>query len=218
MPFGFGRRTDPPADATGPEDAPGWDALDGALASALPGVAPRHLSGNNLPGQDGPYAINVYRDADSWLYVTYGLSDLFGTFERDPEAAPEPDQPLWSGFGFELTMRVVDPASEPPAWPLRLLTELGEYVHDTGRVFEHGHRMDAGQPITGGSPPTRLTTLLFACDPVLGTIETPFGRVDFIEAVGATEPELERAKAGTTDEVLAELALGNPRLATKVDR
>jgi hypothetical protein len=60
--------------------------------------------------------------------------------------------------------------------------------------------------------------VLFANDPVLGTIDSAFGRVDLIETIGATEAELQRAKAGTTDQVLAELAIDNPRLATRPDR
>jgi hypothetical protein len=217
MPFGFLRRTSAPQPDV-PDDAPGWDALDRALAEAIPAGLAKHWSTDHLPGQEGPYAINVFRDGDEWLYVTYGLSDLFGTFERDPEAALDPEEPRWSGFGLELTMRVRDSDPDPPEWPLTLLNQLGEYVYKSGRVFEHGHRMDAGQPITGGTPPTRLTAVLFANDPVLGTIDSAFGRVDLIEAIGATEAELQRAKAGTTDQVLAELAIDNPRLATRPDR
>jgi hypothetical protein len=216
MPFGFGRKKDDKGGirALDEDHAPGWDALDRVVEAQFPGQSPHHWKPNDvpLPAQDGLWGISAYRDGDAWFYVTYGLTDLFELF-RSPEVRADGDG-KWSGFGFELTMRVLSPEGDPPLWPVNLLEELGKYVYKTKSGFEHGHRFDPRGPITGGKPPTRLTALAFANDPALEPIETPLGRVEFIAVVGITADELARAKATTTDDVLAELRLDSSRLVT----
>jgi hypothetical protein len=170
-----------------------------------------------LPAQDGVWGISAYRDRDAWFYVTYGLTDLFEAFLPPEEGSPDGGI-RWSGFGFELTMRVASTEPQPPLWPVNLLDKLGKYVYQTKAGFEHGHRFDPGGPITGGDPPTRLTALAFANDPVLEPIETALGRVEFITTVGITADELGRMKATTTDNVLSELRIASSRLVTHAAR
>ena len=111
-------------------------------------------------------------------------------------------------------MRVPSAESTPPLWPVELLNKLGKYVYQTKSGFEHGHRLDTGGPITGGSPPTGLTALAFAEDPVFLPVDTPLGRVEFMTAIGITAEELARMKTTTTDTVLADLRALSPRLET----
>lgn len=186
----------------------GWDAITAAVAEVVPDQEPLHWGTDTLPGQDGIYGLSAYRVDDHWLLVTFGLTELFGKDSEDP---------LVSGFGFELTMRVPATGSEPPGWVLQLLDQLGRYVYTTGQVFDDGHRMSPGGPITG-APDTRLTALAFVTDPQLGTIDTPHGLVQFLAVVGITDDELARMKATSTHEVLAALAAGSPLLVTDIDR
>jgi hypothetical protein len=219
MPFGLGRKTgDSSDDPRGDDHAPGWDALDKVFEAQFPGQSPNHWKPNDvmLPAQDGVWGISAYRDRGAWFYVTYGLTDLFELF-RPPEEGSSDDGIRWSGFGFELTMRVASTEPQPPLWPVNVLEKLGKYVYQTKAGFEHGDRLNGG-PITGGNPPTRLTALAFADDPVLEPIETPLGRVEFITAVGITADELERMKATTTDDVLSELRIASSRLVTDAAR
>lgn len=99
--------------------APGWDAIDAALARLYPGVVPVHLApfpGAHMPG-GGVQGISAYPAAGHWHLVSYGLSELFEKVSRQPEI---------SGWGFELTIRVARlPGRTPPggrstcssAWP-----------------------------------------------------------------------------------------------------
>lgn len=184
------------------DDAPGWDAIEAAVARVVPAQQPLHWGTNALPGQDGIYGLSAYRVDDHWLLVTFGLTELFSKDSDDPEV---------SGWGLELTMRVPATEAQPPTWALRLLQQLGRYVFSTGRPFKDGHRMDPGGPIT---PDTRLTAVAFATDPELGTINTPNGAVQFLTVVGITADELARMKATSTAHVLAELAATSPLLIT----
>ncbi|WP_158647392.1 suppressor of fused domain protein [Actinoplanes sp. ATCC 53533] len=102
-------------------------------------------------------------------------------------------------------MRVPRTGEQPPAWSLKLLDKLGQYVFGNEQPLASGHRMDPGGPITG-EPGTRLTALAFAEDPQLPRIESPLGRALFLTVVGITADELARMKATSTDQVLAELS------------
>lgn len=171
----------------------GWDAIQSAVEATVPAQEPLHWGTNNLPGQ-GVYGLSAYRCDDHWFLMTFGLTELF---------TKDSDDPAVSGFGIELTMRV-PLADTPPPWAPNLLSKLGDYVFSSGRVFAAGHRMDPGGPITG-SPGTSLTALAFAGDPVLGTIDTPHGAVQFLTVVGITADELSQAKASSTADVLGGL-------------
>jgi suppressor of fused protein SUFU len=145
-------------DATSPSDedaAPGWDALDAAMAALYPGQQPRHVGyalpaalSNNLQGCSA-YAACLHSH-----YVTYGLSERY---EPDADADSE-----WSGRGFELTLRVLgDVHAEPPAWPFTVLNKLANHINAAEAPVAPGHRLDLGQPITGyphtDGPETGLT-------------------------------------------------------------
>ena len=188
------------SDAEG--SAPGWDAIEAALVAQYGDQEPRHQGSTLAYASDG-----------HWHYVNYGLSELF-------EPVPGAD-PAVSGWGFELTMRVPRDGDEPPGWPFRMLEEIARYVNGNRAVLAPGHRLDFRQPVTGypeveGAPDTGLTVFAFAVDPVLGEIDTPNGRVVFLQAVGVTAAEKDRMVAGSTAEVLA--GLGDRLLRTDPSR
>lgn len=69
---------------------------------------------------------------------SFGLSDLHGD-NRVHNTKNGPDGP--SGFGFELTFRLLKDSSEtsPPTWPARLMQSLAKYVFKTGIVKRTPH-------------------------------------------------------------------------------
>ena len=78
------------------QDAPGWAAIDDALARLYPDQVPHQFASQRAyePDAESPLpAIAVYeaRRPDHWHFVTYGLSELFDKSSADPEV---------SGFGF----------------------------------------------------------------------------------------------------------------------
>ena len=185
------------------QDSPGWTAIDQAVEKLLRGVEPLHWGTEHLPDQ-GVYGINAYRSGENWLYVTYGLTELFGKTSDDPQT---------SGWGFELTMRVPAVIEAPPNWPSRLLKSLGDYVYGTGNVFAATHRFDPGGPITGKDN-TRLTAVAFADDPQLGATASPHGRIGFLTVVGITQQEYAAMRRSTTMTVLDRIRAANPLLVT----
>jgi hypothetical protein len=184
-------------------EAHGWTAIERAVERVLPDREPMRWE---LPEDAGGLVgLLAYRGEGYWLIVSLGLTELFEKVTDDP---------VVSGWGVELTLRV--PAGDeelPPNWALNLVMKLGAYVFGSGSAFGPGHRMDPGGPITGAAD-TRLTALAFDLDPRLGGVDTPNGRVEFLTVVGITRAELDRMKRSSTEAVLEELAAASPLLIT----
>ena len=200
------------------DDAPGWDAIDAALAQLYPDMEPRHVGYFPPPGFQGAglQGCSAYPADGHWHYITYGLSELY-----QPGAEGDLE---WSGWGFELTCRVVrGTEAEPPQWPFAMLNELAKHVNTNKVVLEPGHRIDLRQPITGhphlpDAPPSELTVYALTLDPQLGRIDTPNGKVEFLQAVGVSSREKADMLETSTAAVLAGLTEDNPLLITDPHR
>lgn len=204
-----------------PDDngTPGWNAIGRAFAALYPQQAPRHFgtaTSWTLGGKDPLDGVSVYwseHGRPHWHYVTYGFSELFGK---------ESDDAGTSGFGFELTFRLAAPAGasqedSPPTWPMSLLQNLARYVFETGNLLEAGHHLDANGPITLDRP-TRLRHLAFIDDPELAPRDTANGRLQFLQAVGLTDDEVDAILNGSTEGVLKVIAPHLPLWLTDLDR
>lgn len=192
--------------------APGWDAIDGAFQHLyrLPGPAGHFNTHGGEPPNSCVWAVSAYRAPGSWHLVTLGLSELW---------AKHSDNATVSGWGFELTLRVPrgDGEVDPPPWAVKLLKVVGDSVYRTGKPLAEGSRLDVGAPITLPVV-SSLQALALTRDSALPTIETPNGRVEFLQVVGITHEELEQMQATSTDEVLDQLLLSNPQLLTDPSR
>lgn len=200
--------------------APGWDAIDARLGGIYPGQEPRHwgtVIKYVLGGPDPIDGISAYECTDGGInhlhFCTYGFSSLY----YDEEAVGGE----FSGYGFELTFRMASPLppTEEPNWVLGLLQNLARYIFKSGRWFEAYDWLQAGGPIRAGSE-TDLVGLAFAPDPALGPINTPHGRVEFLQVFGITSRELEQIRGGvrTCEQVVEANRAGNPLLITDLSR
>ncbi|XP_072765960.1 suppressor of fused homolog [Anoplolepis gracilipes] len=125
-----------------------------------------------------------------WHYVSLGLSDLHGDGRLHPK--PGPGRP--SGFGFELTFRLVRERGEmtPPTWPANVMQQLAKYVFNSGNTLMPGDHVSWHAPLDGGNG--RITQILMGQDPQLPAISTPHGDVSFVQIVGVTSEELQAAQ------------------------
>ncbi|MBO3743786.1 suppressor of fused domain protein [Actinoplanes flavus] len=196
-------------------DAPGWDAIDARLETFYPGVEPLHfgtLIKFALGGPDPLDGVSFYPREEHWHLVGYGMSDLYA---RDDDAEPTAE----SGWGFEFTFRVARAAgeTEPPMWAANLLQNLARYVFSSGNWFEPGHHMNANGPLRQDHE-TDLTALAFAEDPELGAIDTPHGRLQFLQVVGLTTDEYAAVLHWNSQGLLDLLRDRSPLLVTDLDR
>jgi hypothetical protein len=190
--------------ATADDSAPGWDSITEAFG-ALHGSAPHEQRAVRPDGQEGPvlHSISAYRGEDHWHFVTLGLTELF---------AKPPDQPPGvSGWGHELTL--LTPASQrAPDWGFELLLGVARTCVTHGRPFHAGARLAPGPPLDGAG--SGLVAIGLRADPLVAPTRFPFGRYEFLQAVGVTTGEYKLMRRAGTLMVLERLALRDPLLRT----
>lgn len=198
------------------ENTSGWDAIDQAMQQLYGEQEHKHY-GTAIPyilgGPDPLNGISAYavnEPTPHWHFVTYGFSELYDK---------ESDDASRSGYGFELTFRLTrcEDESEPPAWALNLLQNMGRYVFNSGNLFHPGDYLDANGPICLDSD-TLLTALAFIEDPDLPQLDTPNGSVQFIQMVGITCRELEMIQSWNTRSFLATCESYMPKYVTDLMR
>lgn len=198
------------------ENTSGWDAIDHAMQQLYGEQEPKHY-GTAIPYMlggpdplDGISAYAVDTPMPHWHFVTYGFSELYDK---------ESDDPSRSGYGFELTFRLTrcEDESEPPAWALNLLQNMGRYVFNSGNLFQPGDYLDANGPICLDSD-TLLTALAFVKDPDLQELTSPNGSVQFIQMIGITCRELEMIQSWNTRGFLAACESYMPKYVTDLMR
>ncbi|HZM74276.1 MAG TPA: suppressor of fused domain protein [Candidatus Limnocylindrales bacterium] len=197
--------------------AAGWEAINAALDGLYPGVQPKHY-GTVMKwafgGPDPLDGLSVYARDDHWHFVTYGMSELYDKESDDPDR---------SGWGFEFTFRPgrdpSDPSgSEPPMWAANFLQNLARYVFTTANAFGPGHHMDLNGPISLAEPDTAIRAVAFADDPELGEIDTPHGRLRFLQVVGLTLDEYAAVEGWDTTRLLEAMTPRLPLLVTDLKR
>ncbi|AKJ31927.1 suppressor of fused domain protein [Caldimonas brevitalea] len=200
--------------------APGWDAIDASLRALYGDQKPQHcgtIIKHFLGGRDPIDGISTYQSdaggAAHLHFCTYGFSALY----YDEEAVGQD----FSRFGFELTFRLKPSQEdhEPPIWVCNLIQNIARYVFESGKWFEEGHWIPANGPIRADAQ-TDIVGLMFVHDPQLPAMETPHGRVEFLQMVGLTSSEVAdlMAKRRTTTEIAATLSKADPYLVTDLAR
>ncbi|XP_015924709.1 suppressor of fused homolog [Parasteatoda tepidariorum] len=153
-----------------------------------------------------------------WHYVSFGLSDLHGdgrVHEISTEETP-------SGFGFELTFRLKREPNErvPPTWPAAIMQALAKYVFQSENTLCAGDHVSWHCPLDNSD--SRIQHMLMCEDPQLGTVQTPYGPVIFVQIVGVCNEELQAAQhwngPGVIDLMKSIKGAGGPWLITDMKR
>lgn len=199
--------------------APGWDAIEESLRKIYGAQEPMHwgtLIKHMLGGPDPLDGISAYpcRDGGEHLhFVSYGFSELYYA-----EDAVGKDFSKW---GFEMTFRLAGagPASQEHLWVCVMLQDLARYVFESGRWFEAYQWISTPGPICRDLE-TDLVGLAVVPDPALPAIDTPHGRVEFLQAYGLTQAELDPiiAKTDTCRDLIERHRQTNPMLITDLAR
>lgn len=200
--------------------APGWDALDRFVGRHFGGQTPHQFTSKtpyDLDSLNPLPAVTVWatRAPVGWMYVTYGLTELFEKTTDDPDI---------SGFGFELSFRIPANADEkePPKWPLRLLQALGHHALENEGGFDSGHAINLGASLvpegTDGPADCALTGLICLPDPLLGKFGTVHGSVLILRLFGVTADELEGLEELELGELVGCIAELSPMAITDPGR
>lgn len=167
----------------------GWKAIEDACLKMYPGQTnPKHygtIISWNLGGNDPLDGISIYDGGEYYHFVTFGLSELYEKENENKE---------YSGYGFELTIKLKKDGLEDEEAGIRgmcgILQAIAKVTYNNGEIFQPDEYIYTGQT-TGMDPSGKslITGFITQLDK-LGEIETPNGKVQFVELIGATDAEL----------------------------
>lgn len=160
-------------------------------------------------GEDPIDGVAVF-DVDDYRHlVSYGMSHLYYSEESVGEE--------FSKWGFEFSFRVKkvkEDKDEDPFWVVQLMNNLARFVNETKVWFDEYQFLPLGGPIRSDSD-TDIVGLAFIKDDDLDEIETPHGKVMFLQLVGLNSQQLKRLEENSTKEeiksVLDEIKSENPK-------
>lgn len=169
----------------------GWDAITDAFEKIYPGQKePLHygtIISWRLGGNDPLEGISVYDGGDYWHFVTYGFSELYEKEFKDPE---------YSGYGFELTAKLKKISKDEDEMEIRtmcgILQSLGRMSYENGDVFLPEEYIYTGQTSGMDSKGLSEITGFITAEDEAGEINTPNGKVQFVQLIGMTDVELRR--------------------------
>ena len=142
----------------------------------------------NWPG-GGIYRYPPSNLLDSWHYVTSGLAQPL----PDSEQGDLPEEQRFSGFGCELVLSAPNEAN----WVPDVLLNLVRYLlfSESSRPIYPGDRIPCGGPLVRDVP-TKLNHLVARFSPHYDSqLKLPAGRCELVHLVGATQAEIDAAKA-----------------------
>ncbi len=168
----------------------GWDAISSAFNKIYPGQEnPKHygtLIKWKFGGNDPLDGISVYDGGDYWHFVTYGLSDIY---------EKETDDPLVSGYGMEFTLKLKKDDYSNEEGEIRcicgILQQIARITFTSGEIFNEYEYLYTGQTVgIDLEQKSNITGFITIPDTNIVNIDTPNGKVKFIEFIGVTDIEL----------------------------
>ncbi len=174
----------------------GWKAIEEAFLKVYPGQdKPRHwgvLISWRLGGNDPLQGMSAYDGGDYWHCVTFGMSELWEKESDDKE---------YSGYGMEFTLRLKKGCYDKDDEENELRCIFGIFQSIARLTFNDGELFLPWEWIYTGQKQgmdyrqlSKLTGFITLPDTKIPPIDTPNGKVEFVEFVGATDAELLQIK------------------------
>ena len=177
----------------------GWDAITEACEKAYPSQKnPLHygtLIKWRLGGNDPLDGISIYDGGDYWHFVTFGLSELY---------EKESDNKEISGFGMEFTFKLKKDNYTSEESEIKcicsILQSIARITFTKGEIFNVYEYLYTGQ--TQGidaEMKSNITGFITIPDDKFDAIDTPNGKMKFVEFIGVTNDELVAVKNRNLD-------------------
>ena len=176
------------------ESSPWWDSIEAKLKKIYWDSTPHHwwtIMPYSLWWPDPLPWISAYKSSSWWInhhhFCTYWFSSLY----YDTESVGKES----SQYGFEITFRLKDSweSEKELVWVCNFIQNIAKYVFQTGNCFNKFHWLPANWPIKSDSD-TKITWVIFILDQELGEMDTPHGKVMFLQMIGITDPDIEQLK------------------------
>lgn len=171
-------------------EAIGWNAIEQEFLRVYPGQTnPKHY-GTILPwmlgGNDPLDGISVYDGGNYWHFVSFGQSEIYEKESNVKEM---------SGYGYELTFKLKKDNYEDEEAEIRnicgILQMIARITFTKNEIFQPFEFIYTGQTVgIDAKQKSNLTGFITIKDPTVETIDTPNGKVEFLELIGMTDAEL----------------------------
>lgn len=171
-------------------NAQGWDAITCECERVYPNQKnPKHygtLISYKLGGNDPLDGISVYDGGNYWHFVTYGLSELYGK---------ESDTKEVSGYGMEFTFKLKKDDYENEENEIKcvcgILQSIARITFTKGELFKVFEYLYTEQTVgIDYNQKSNITGFITIPDNKFRDIDTPNGKVCFVEFIGVTDNEL----------------------------
>ena len=175
----------------------GWDAITQAMLTLYPDQTdPIHYApvlSYRMGGNDPLDGISIYDGGSYYHFVTYGFSELY---EKESQHA------AYSGLGFELTLKLKKDGIRKRDKEYKnicgILQTLARMSFEDGDIFSPEEYIYTGESSGIDADGSSQITGFLTMEDKLGTMDTPNGKVQFVQLVGATDVELKALVDGKT--------------------
>lgn len=172
------------------EYAPGWMAIDEELERLYKDQTPTHYatplaSRAIVGGNEYLDGFSIYDSKNDYKHiVTYGMTELYA---NEDAFAGE-----FSKWGYEMTIKLAEEKTEDCLWALNMLGNLARYTYTRKRFFEPFQFIRGNGGSLNMDRDSKVTSIFLVKDTELNTLDTVYGKTDFIQLVGITESDLEK--------------------------
>ena len=133
--------------------------------------------------------ISIYDGGEYWHFVTYGLSDLYEKTNNDLE---------YSGYGMEFTLKLKKgnyDAEKEIKNICGVLQQIARVTFTNNEIFQPNEFLYTGQTVGMDiEKKSNITGFITVLDDKFKILDTPNGKVLFVEFIGVTKDEIEAVK------------------------
>ena len=172
--------------------APGWEAIEGVFNKLYPNQEAAHFGTNMLTraifgGDQYLDGYSIYDSKNGYKHiVTFGMTELYA--EEDVLGGE------WNKWGYEMTIKLAELDNEQCMWAIDMLSNLARYTYTQKRFFEPFQFIAGNGTSICRDRDSKITALMAVHDTEAETINTIYGKTEFIQLVGITEKELNKLK------------------------
>lgn len=198
--------------------SPGWEAIDRVFEELYPNQEPAHFGTDLharawLGGDQYIDGYSIYESPHGYKHmVTYGMTDLY---VNEQAFGGE-----WSGWGYEMTIKLPEGNVEDCLWAVSMLSNLARYTYTQKKPFEPFQYVAGNGSSLHIGEDSAITALLVLNDPEVSGVDSVHGRIDFLQMVGITQRELELLIEDSSNVVLLSerMKKDNPYFITDMKR
>ena len=168
----------------------GMEAIDKEVESVYPSDSLHTnyvvLERWDLGGIDPLDRVTIHDGGDYYKYVTYGLTELYDKESKDQTK---------SGFGMEFTFKLKKAAFKDEEKELKnvvgVLQTIARSTILHGEIFKPYEFVYTSQTeVMDTEQKSNISGFIIVPDKELESLDTPYGRIDFLAFIGVTKEEL----------------------------